>query len=147
MSRGLSQDEAAVYDAWSNAHELREPFFMWYEISLTHVIQPELATLERHHLPSYPIPTSFPPIFPNPRPKTLKLISSLSTSPSTGGQLSSYAHFVENAAKRRHSALLAMGLEEDEVRELVSALWGIVDEYGDDEDGGDLSEGMGEDEE
>ena len=41
-----------------------------------------------------------------------------------------------------------MGLEDDEVKELVSALWDIVDEYGDNEDGGGvLSEGMGEDEE
>lgn len=76
------------------------------------------------------------------------MISSLSTSPSTAGQLSGYAHFVDSAAKRRDGALLAMGLEEDEVKELVSALWDIVDEYGD-SDGvhGDLSEGtMGEDE-
>lgn len=47
-----------------------------------------------------------------------------------GGHLSSYAHFVESAAKRRDSALLTMGLEDDEVTELVSALWDIVDEYG-----------------
>ena len=86
--------------------------------------------LGRHHLPSYPIPTSFPPNFPGARPKALKMISSLSTSPSTGGQLSSYARFAEGTAKRRDSALLAMGLEDDEVRELVSALWDIVDEYG-----------------
>lgn len=111
--------------------------------------QPDSASLwKRRHLPSYPIPTSFPPIFPDARPKALRVISSLSTSPSTGGQLSSYAHFVESAAKRHDSALLAMGLEDDEVRELVSALWDIVDEYGDNEDGGGvLSEGMGEDEE
>lgn len=74
------------------------------------------------------------------------MISSLSTSPSTGGQLSSYAHFVESTAKRRDSALSATGLEDDEVRELVSALWDVVEEYGDNEDGGDLNEGMGEDE-
>lgn len=58
------------------------------------------------------------------------MISSLSTSPSTGGHLSSYAHFVESAVKRHDSALLTMGLEDDEVRELVSALWDVVDEYG-----------------
>ncbi|KAF8559903.1 tubulin nucleotide-binding domain-like protein [Imleria badia] len=138
VSRGFSEDEVVVYNAWNKTHELKEPFLMCLN---RHV-------LERHHLPSYPIPTSFPPIFPDARPKVLKMISSLSTSPSTAGQLSRYAHFVESAAKRRDSALLATGLEEDEVRDLVSALWDIVDEYGDNEDGGgDLSEGMGEDEE
>ncbi|KAH0837910.1 hypothetical protein J3R83DRAFT_6141 [Lanmaoa asiatica] len=130
VSRGFSRDEVATYNAWSEAHELKEPFLMW------------------HHLPSYPISTSFPPIFPDARPKALKMMSSLSTSPSTGGHLSKYAHFVESAAKRRDSALLAMGLEDDEVGELVSALWDIVDEYGENEEGGgDLSETVGEDEE
>lgn len=62
-----------------------------------------------------------------------------------GGHLSGYAHFVESAAKRHDSALLAMGLEDDEVKELVGALWDVVDEYGENEGGGDLS--MGEDEE
>lgn len=103
--------------------------------------------LERHHLPSYPIPTSFPAVFPDVRPKALKMMSSLSTSPSTGGQLSGYVHFVESAAKRRDSALLTMELEEEEVRELVSALWDIVDGYGDENGSDNLSEGMGEDEE
>lgn len=55
---------------------------------------------------------------------------------------------MESAAKRRDSALLVMGLEDDEVKELISALWDIIDEYGEHEGGGgDLSEGMGEDEE
>lgn len=62
-----------------------------------------------------------------------------------GGHLAGYAHFVESAARRRDSALLAMGLEGDEVKGLIDALWGVVDEYGETE-GGDLSEGMGEDE-
>ncbi|KAG9313940.1 tubulin nucleotide-binding domain-like protein [Chiua virens] len=118
VSRGLSQNEVAIYDAWGNTHEPKRPFLMW------------------HHLPSYPIPTSFPPIFPDTQPTTLKSVSSMSTTPSTSGHLSDYAHFVENAAKRRDSALLAMGLEEDELKELVSDLWDIVDGYGDNEEGG-----------
>jgi len=64
-----------------------------------------------------------------------------------GGHISGYARFLDSAAKRHDSALLAMGLEDDEVKELVSALWDIVDEYGEHEDGSDLSKGMGEDEE
>ncbi|KAF8131640.1 Misato segment II tubulin-like domain-containing protein [Boletus edulis] len=127
VSRGLSEYEETAYDAWARAHGLKEPFLKW------------------HHLPSCPIPTSFPPIFPDARPKVLKMISSLSTSPSTGGQLFDYAQFLESAAKRRDSALLTMGIEGDEVKELVSALWDIVDEYGDNEGGGgDLGEGMDE---
>jgi len=99
-----------------------------------------------HHLPNYPVPTSFPPIFSDARPKALKMMSSLSTSSSTGGHLSSYARFIENAAKRRDGVLLAMGLEDEEVKEMVSTLWDIVDEYGESESGSGQNEGMGEDE-
>jgi hypothetical protein len=76
------------------------------------------------------------------------MMSSLSTSPSIAGSLSRFASFVESTAKRRDSALSAMGLEDDEVRELVNALWGLVDGYGENEDGdGHSSENLGEDEE
>lgn len=34
VSRGLSEDEVAVYNTWTKAHELKEPFFAWYAISL-----------------------------------------------------------------------------------------------------------------
>jgi len=43
-----------------------------------------------------------------------------------------YARFMEQTARRRRSdgALMSMGLESDDVKELVSALWEIVDGYG-----------------
>ncbi|KIK97683.1 hypothetical protein PAXRUDRAFT_135797 [Paxillus rubicundulus Ve08.2h10] len=128
--RGFSQEDLAAFNTWNESHALREPIFRW------------------DHLPSYPIPTSFPSIFPGPRPKALKMMSSLSTSPSIAGSLSSFASFVESMAKRRDRALSAVGLEEDEVRELANALWGLVDGYGENEDGdGHSSENLGEDEE
>ncbi|KAF8846005.1 tubulin nucleotide-binding domain-like protein [Paxillus ammoniavirescens] len=128
--RGLSREDLAAFNTWDETRALRDPFFRW------------------EHLPSYPILTSFPSIFPGPRPKTLKMMSSLSTSPSIAGSLSNFASFVESAAKRRDSALSAMGLEDDEVRELANALWGLVDGYGENEDGGGHpSENLGEDEE
>lgn len=42
-----------------------------------------------------------------------------------------YARFVEQTARTRRSdgALMNMGLESDDVKELVSALWEIVDGY------------------
>ncbi|KAF9245655.1 tubulin domain-containing protein [Melanogaster broomeanus] len=115
VSRGFSQKDLTVFSKWNETCGLKEPFFM------------------RNHLPSYPIPTSFPSIFPGPRPKVLRMMSSLSTSPSMATSLSSYVTFVESKAKRHDSALLAMGLEDDEVRELVNALWDIVDGYGENE--------------
>ncbi|KAF9225313.1 tubulin nucleotide-binding domain-like protein [Gyrodon lividus] len=130
VSRGFSQEDLAVFNTSNETRSLKEPFFRW------------------NHLPSYPIPTSFPSIFPGSRPKTLKMMSSLSTSPSMATSLSSYASFVESTVKRRDSALLSMGLEDDEVKELVNALWEIVDGYGENEDGdGRSSENLGEDEE
>jgi hypothetical protein len=43
-----------------------------------------------------------------------------------------YARLVEQTARTRRSdgALMDMGLESDDVKELVSALWEIVDGYG-----------------
>lgn len=64
-----------------------------------------------------------------------------------GGHISDYARFLDGAVKRHDSALLATRLENDEVKELVSALWDIVDEYGEHRGDGELSEGMGGDEE
>ncbi|KIJ66438.1 hypothetical protein HYDPIDRAFT_87038 [Hydnomerulius pinastri MD-312] len=129
VSRGFSQENLTVYNSWGEAHELREPFFL------------------RTHAPAYPVPTSFPAIFPGPRPKSLKLVSSLSTSPSIAGSLSSYASFVESAAKRRDGALLSMGLEDDDMKELANALWEIVDAFsGEEDDNENGSEDFGEDE-
>jgi hypothetical protein len=59
------------------------------------------------------------------------MTSSLLTAPSTSTQLMGYARFVEQTARTRRSdgALMNMGLESDDVKELVSALWEIVDGY------------------
>jgi hypothetical protein len=60
------------------------------------------------------------------------MTSSLLTAPSTSIPLMGYARFVERTARTRRSdgALMNMGLESDDVKELVGALWEIVDGYG-----------------
>ena len=60
------------------------------------------------------------------------MTSSLLTAPSTSTSLKGYARFVEQTARTRRSdgVFMSMGLESDDVKELVSALWEIVDGYG-----------------
>lgn len=64
----------------------------------------------------------------------MRMTSSLVTTPSTSIPLTGYATFVEKTARTRRSdgVLMSMGLESDDVKELASALWEIVDGYGND---------------
>ena len=96
------------------------------------------------HTLAYPLPTSFPrSIIPlqSIRPRESKgifsrspsttTLSSLTTTTHTGSLLRSYATFTESSVKRK-LGLGSIGgmIEIDEVRELSSGLWTIVDNYG-----------------
>ncbi|KAJ8584484.1 tubulin nucleotide-binding domain-like protein [Rhizopogon salebrosus TDB-379] len=114
VTRGLLHGDLTEFDAWCDQSSLREPL------------------MYSTHAPAYPVPTSFPSIFLHTKPRALRMTSSLLTAPSTSTQLMGYARFVEQTARTRRSdgALMNMGLESDDVKELVSALWEIVDGYG-----------------
>ncbi|OAX33636.1 tubulin nucleotide-binding domain-like protein [Rhizopogon vinicolor AM-OR11-026] len=114
VTRGLLHQDLTAFDAWCDMSSLREPL------------------VSSIHGPAYPVPTSFPSIFRYTRPRSLRMTSSLLTAPSTSIQLTGYARFVEQTARTRRSdgALMSMGLESDDVKELVTALWEIVDGYG-----------------
>lgn len=129
VSRGFAGDDLSAYESLTKTCELTRPFVL------------------SHHTCPYPIQSSFPDIFPDSRPQSIKLFSSMMTSPSTGVFLSHYATFVQDAVRRKDAALTAMGLENDDTRELANTLWEIVDGYDDtskEEDGGVE---LGEDEE
>lgn len=129
VSRGFAGEDINVYKSWTEMSELRHPLLL------------------SHHAPSYPIQTSFPDIFPGSRPKSIKLFSSMTTSPSTAACLSQYATFVQDAVSRRDATLTAMDLEDDDVKELANVLWQIVDSYDDSSKEEDNGMELGEDEE
>ncbi|OJA08111.1 hypothetical protein AZE42_08038 [Rhizopogon vesiculosus] len=114
VTRGLLHQDLTAFNAWCDMSSLREPL------------------VSSIYAPAYPVPTSFPSIFRHTRPRSLRMTSSLLTAPSTSIQLTGYAKFVEQTARTRRSdgALMSMGLESDDVKELVTALWEIVDGYG-----------------
>ncbi|KAG0698563.1 Misato segment II tubulin-like domain-containing protein [Suillus ampliporus] len=116
VTRGLLDQDLTAFNAWCDLSSLQEPL-----ISSTHA-------------PAYPVPTSFPSIFRHTRPASMRMTSSLVTAPSTAISLTGYARFVEQTARTRRSdgMLMNMGLESDDVKELASALWEIVDGYGND---------------
>lgn len=129
VSRGFAEDDLSVYESLIETCELKHPLVL------------------SHHACPYPIQSSFPDIFPDSRPQSIKLFSSMVTSPSTAAFFSQYATFVQDAVRRKDVALTAMGFEDDDVRELANTLWEIVDSYDDtskEEDGGVE---LGEDEE
>lgn len=102
------------------------------------------------HAPPYPLPTSFPHIFPstytNSRAESIPLFTSLSTTPRTSKLFRSYAKFVEANVDLGD----AVGLDRDEMKELGNELWGIADGYDDGENCDDVETGVddiGEDEE
>ena len=98
------------------------------------------------HAPPYPLPTSFPHIFPsennNFRARSTPLFTSLSTTPRTSKLFRAYAKFVEANMDLGNS----VGLDRDETKELVNELWRIADGY--DGEGSDDTEvdDVGEDE-
>ncbi|KAG2135404.1 Misato segment II tubulin-like domain-containing protein [Suillus bovinus] len=116
VTRGLQDQDLAAFDAWCDLSSLREPL------------------ISSIHAPSYPVPTSFPSIFRHTKPTSMRMVSSLVTAPSTSIPLMGYARFVEQTARTRRSdgALMSMDLESDDVKELASALWEMVDGYGND---------------
>ncbi|KAG2078653.1 tubulin nucleotide-binding domain-like protein [Suillus decipiens] len=116
VTRGLQDQDLAAFDAWCDLSSLQEPL------------------ISNVHAPAYPLPTSFPSIFRHTKPTSMRITSSLITAPSTLIPLTGYARFVEQTARTRRSdgVLMSMGLESDDVKELASALWEIVDGYGDD---------------
>ncbi|KAG1750528.1 Misato segment II tubulin-like domain-containing protein [Suillus paluster] len=116
VTRGLLGQDLTAFDAWCNLSSLQEPL------------------ISSIHAPAYPVPTSFPSIFRHTKPTSIRMISSLVTAPSTSIPLTGYARFVEQTARTRRSdgVLMSMGLESDDVKELASALWEIVDGYGND---------------
>lgn len=116
VTRGLLDQDLAAFDAWCDLSSLQEPL------------------ISSIHAPAYPVPTSFPSIFRHTKPTSMRMMSSLVTAPSTSIPLTGYARFVEQTARTRRSdgVLMSMGLESDDVKELASALWEIVDGYGSD---------------
>ncbi|KAG2143689.1 Misato segment II tubulin-like domain-containing protein [Suillus clintonianus] len=116
VTRGLLDQDLAAFDAWCDLSSLQEPL------------------ISSIHAPAYPVPTSFPSIFRHTKPTSMRMMSSLVTAPSTSIPLTLYARFVEQTARTRRSdgVLMSMGLESDDVKELASALWEIVDGYGSD---------------
>ncbi|KAI6048054.1 tubulin domain-containing protein [Pisolithus marmoratus] len=129
VSRGFSEQDLNLYESWIGTSELKHPLLL------------------SHHAPSYPIQTSFPGIFPDSRPKSITLFSSIMTSPSAAVFLSQYATFVQDAVRRKDAALMGMGLEHDDVKELANTLWEVVDSYDDILKEEDEGMGLGEDEE
>jgi hypothetical protein len=116
VTRGLQDQDLAVFDALCGLSSLQEPL------------------ISSIHAPAYPVPTSYPSIFRHTKPTSMKMISSLVTTPSTSIPLTGYAKFVEQTARTRRSdgVLMSMDLESDDVKELATALWEIVDGYGND---------------
>ncbi|KAF7976565.1 hypothetical protein HWV62_6233 [Athelia sp. TMB] len=129
VARGFSLPQTAAYEKWRAGYHLREPFF--------------LST----HAPLYPLPTSFPPIFPTApekRAHTIPLFTSLSTTPRTAALLRRHATFVE----ANLGAGGGTGLDRDEMKELGNDLWRVCDGYDGEDGGGAAEEGdYGEDEE
>ncbi|KAG1824274.1 Misato segment II tubulin-like domain-containing protein [Suillus variegatus] len=114
FSTGLSnKDERAVFARRNVTRGLQDQdlaaFDAWRDLSSLQ--EPLDSSI---HAPAYPVPTSFPSIFRHTRPTSIRMSSSLSI------PLMGYARFVEQTARMRRSDGLA------------SALWEIVDGYGND---------------
>ncbi|KAF7969428.1 hypothetical protein HWV62_27377 [Athelia sp. TMB] len=130
VARGFSLPQTTAYNTWRAEYHLREPFL--------------LST----HAPLYPIPSSFPPIFPPTAPekraRAVPLFTSLSTIPRTAALFRRHATFVE----ANLGAGAAGGLDRDEMKELGNDLWRVCDGYDGEDGGGGGGEGdFGEDEE
>lgn len=139
-----------MHEAWRESVELKYPLLMTcvYSVQFPRNTDHKRSS-PSHHVPAYPIATSFPPIFSVPRPKSIQIFSSITTSRSSAVPLSEYATFVQDAHRRRDAGLLAMGLVDDDFKELTNNLWEIVDGYDGitkSEEGGNGME-LGEDEE
>ncbi|EGO28775.1 hypothetical protein SERLADRAFT_434675 [Serpula lacrymans var. lacrymans S7.9] len=109
--RGFSTENTKVYDDWCNLSPLRAPF---YACTTT---------------PSYPLPTSFPPIFESqyPRPLSKPVFSSLGAGTASSGMLSDYAKLIGRLSTKKKG--IVIGLEDDELRELANELWVLCDGY------------------
>ncbi|KAH8114858.1 tubulin domain-containing protein [Phellopilus nigrolimitatus] len=130
--------------------------------ALSTALEPPYLT--RTHAPAYPLLSSntqiFVPLPSNSKfvskakttPKSTPLLSSLTTTTTTGAALKAYASLAGACVRRRATAHDAAGLELDELKELEEALWTMRDGYaemGNKEGEGRDGEGesLGEDEE
>lgn len=99
--------------------------------------------------PAHPLPSSYPAIFRESdfvdppykgkdAPPAVSVISSIYTGSGTAKMFSTYAQFLQTAQRSGFSCS-SVGLETDEVRELIDDLWALHDgysvAYGDDLDG------------
>lgn len=105
-----------------------------------------ITVFRSKHALAYPLPTSFPrSLVPlrSIRPRQPKgifsrspsttALSTLTTTTHMGSLLRGYATFIEGFVKRKLGLeSVGAGVEMDEVRELYSELWTVVDNYGDD---------------
>ncbi|TFK66396.1 hypothetical protein BDN72DRAFT_800024 [Pluteus cervinus] len=126
VTRGLSSVNLSAYNALSKSSPLQDVF------------------VSRVHAPAYPIPTSFPPFFQasNPSaqggdvassgPHDAQIISSLNTNSGTAALFAEYAAFVEEYAKHPKN-LDGIGIDLDEMKDLVNDLWTINDTLADGE--------------
>lgn len=63
------------------------------------------------------------------RAPTVRVLSSLCTTPHTARLFGAYAQAVEECAAHRPTVLETMGVERDEAKELKDVLWALRDGY------------------
>ncbi|KAF8648203.1 hypothetical protein AX16_006342 [Volvariella volvacea WC 439] len=137
VTRGLSTAELSAHADWHSQKAFHDTFI-------------------RVDAPAYPLPTSFPPFFtyPDPSaqavpsqlilPKSAKVMSTLGTTSATSTLFSGYARFAEGCTKHTHD-MDALGIDVDELRDLVNDLWTIHDNFSDDR-ASSVADSIGEDE-
>ncbi|KAF8990150.1 mtDNA inheritance protein Dml1 [Cyathus striatus] len=127
VTRGFSPSFITGYENWSaNSKSIPQ------------------TLVSRFHAPAYPLPTSFPSFF-NPAANVLspsgspyysyttKALSSVTSSTTTASLLKERAIFIEACVKRRAGAVVASGIESDELKDLVNDLWTMHDNHIDDD--------------
>ncbi|KAF7312978.1 hypothetical protein MKEN_00982500 [Mycena kentingensis (nom. inval.)] len=128
VTRGLSAGAITRYETL-----LGEGQFSW-------AAGPAIST----HAAAYPLPTSFPAFFHGPRPSSVELITSAAATTKTPVMLGAYARLLENSSFSgiRLDAAQDIGLERDDIAELVGELlelrdrYPAVDEGAEEDDGG-----------
>jgi hypothetical protein len=82
--------------------------------------------------------------------RSTPMFSSITTSSQTADLFFEYSTFIENCVKRKSAVHVTVGLDMDEMKDLVNDLWTLHDNYGDGGDGVrgiDDAYSLGEDEE
>lgn len=160
VTRGFASSEILSYDKWTESGPRPYgPFERWhYSTRFEAPVDNGILAPYRRHALAYPLPTSFPrSIIPSqsvkPRqPKGIfsrspstTVLSSLATTTHTGSLLRRYATFIESFVKRKLDlGSIGASIEMDEVKELNSELWTVVDNYGGGVGDGGAGEGEGE---